>query len=83
VESRLILLYLSRLLLETSWWQSLMLTPVVKSRLLVAAQAPIHSAANTCRTITLQQAVQQLGDHPLHLGHRQRGCFFSRAWFPS
>ena len=72
----LILLYLSRLLLETSWRQAFMLSPVVKSRLLVAAQTPIHPAANTCRTITFQQPVQQFGDHPLHLWHRQRGCFF-------
>ena len=79
----LFLLYLSRLLLETSWRQAVMLTPVVKSRLLVAAQTPIHPAANTCRTITFQQPVQQFGDHPLHLWHRQRGCFFFRAWSPS
>src|SRR4051794_6445336 len=57
--------------------------PVIEPGLFVPLQTASHRPANTRRAIALQHPIQQLGDHLLHLRHRQRGCLdFFPAWFP-
>src|SRR5450755_679662 len=57
--------------------------PVIKACFFVPLQTTIHRPPNTRWTIALQHPIQQLGDHLLHLWHRQRrGLDFSPPWFP-
>src|SRR5665213_3609048 len=81
---RAVLLCLLGSLFKPSRRQAVASSPVVEPRFLVALQTAIHVAANPLRTMAVQKAVQQSGDHRLHLRNRQRrGPFLFPARFPA
>src|SRR5262245_28971062 len=80
----IVLLCLFGSLVKPSRGQAVALLPVVQPRLLVAAQAPVHGAANMAGTLALQHPLQYPRQQHPHLRHRQsRRPPFSPARSPT
>src|SRR5437588_2722154 len=71
-------------LFKASRCQAVALSPVVESCFLVAPQTTLEGTVAVRRALALQHLVQDPGDEPPHLRHRQcRRPDFFPAWSPA